>query len=267
QMVMLAITTDGDRKIIGVNQVFTSRFQKTFMRAWCGLQQLDLANQKMFKAAMSGKFYEYATQTIASSKVDTTYGHHGAASARHSLVTNFGSSTTFITEQIAEFTGMSADIQQRFDLVGLATSTKLACKFAVPKLKNQFFGARACERNQPLEGELPPALPCVLIRINCRTLSEIINNHRDRIKQSWSDTDIDAIELESAHLCVSYELQEPFRQSVKVGIADSKSVLTFEESWQCIDESYPKLRLFASGLATTMLQCWVLLQWKVNFHF
>ncbi|KAF4045730.1 hypothetical protein GN244_ATG01902 [Phytophthora infestans] len=67
--VMLGITTDGERKMTGVNKGLSTRFQKVcrsgFMRVWCGLHQLDLALQNAFKAAMNDRFFGYMMQTIA----------------------------------------------------------------------------------------------------------------------------------------------------------------------------------------------------------
>ncbi|KAF4045728.1 hypothetical protein GN244_ATG01900 [Phytophthora infestans] len=57
--VMLGITTDGERKMTGVNKGLSTRFQK------CGLHQLDLALQNAFKAAMNDRFFGYMMQTIA----------------------------------------------------------------------------------------------------------------------------------------------------------------------------------------------------------
>ncbi|ETN13044.1 hypothetical protein PPTG_07990 [Phytophthora nicotianae INRA-310] len=104
------------------------------------------------------------------------------------------------------------------------------------------------EKNEPVEGELPPSLPREFVKLQGRDLSALILKHRDRMAPHWTGEQIDAIEQEHSALCDQYRRHEQFRRSID---NDIEKVCTFEDAWNNADGKSPILKRFAGGLATT----------------
>ncbi|ETK92932.1 hypothetical protein L915_03815 [Phytophthora nicotianae] len=104
------------------------------------------------------------------------------------------------------------------------------------------------EKNEPVEGELPPSLPREFVKLQGRDLSALILKHRDRMAPHWTGEQIDAIEQEHSALCDQYRRHEQFRRSID---NDIEKVCTFEDAWNNADGKFPILKRFAGGLATT----------------
>ncbi|KAF4039506.1 hypothetical protein GN244_ATG08337 [Phytophthora infestans] len=107
------------------------------------------------------------------------------------------------------------------------------------------------EKNEPVEGELPPALPREFVKLKGRDLSALIVKHRDRMAPHWPDEEMDAIKQEHLALCDQHRSHEQFRRSINNEVACHEKVCTFEDAWNNVDGKFATLKRFAGGLATT----------------
>jgi hypothetical protein len=66
---LLSISTDGDRSMVGAVRGVSTRLELValpgFIRVWCGVHQLDLVMQKVFKSLCDGTFYSKLTDLIS----------------------------------------------------------------------------------------------------------------------------------------------------------------------------------------------------------
>ena len=74
--IILAITTDGEKKMTGHIQGVATRFEQAalpgYFRILCGLHQLDLVLQQFYTALMDKSFYGILTNLISGIKFLST---------------------------------------------------------------------------------------------------------------------------------------------------------------------------------------------------
>lgn len=97
---------------------------------------------------------------------------------------------------------------------------------------------------------LPPVLPHQLAKSRGREITAIILNHSQRLKTSFSRTEMDKIGVEHAELCRAYS-DEP---SLKVALDDCDYETGFSSAWGLVQNRFKTLRTFAGGLATVYPQ-------------
>src|SRR5436309_6244109 len=100
--------------------------------------------------------------------------------------------------------------------------------------------------NKPADN-LPPVLPHQLVKIYGRDFTKIVSDHRNHLKQFWTEELIDKLERQHRELRFAYQ-HDSILQSALNNCDDSTS---FETSWSIVKErDFDVLRDFCDGIAT-----------------
>ena len=94
--------------------------------------------------------------------------------------------------------------------------------------------------------EIPPVLPHLLVKLRGREFSRVLRIQRNRLLKTWSQVEINDIELEFQGLKMAYQNEEALKN-----VLDGCDHTTgFSEGWNYVQNRFNSLRLFCGGMAT-----------------
>jgi hypothetical protein len=103
------------------------------------------------------------------------------------------------------------------------------------------------ESNGIISRPPPVVMPHVLAEVGAYSFSQVVIEQRDRLKVTFSDSQIDDLEFEFKAFLNRYEMDGAFNTLVnKHGECNE-----FSEAWGWLFKDYPMLVTFIGGLATT----------------
>ena len=102
------------------------------------------------------------------------------------------------------------------------------------------------DANNESTDELPAVLPNELVRLEHSLLCRNMQQHRERLLDRWTDTEIDIIEQEHQELVAAYHDEAPLQSALNA--CDEKT--TFDDAWSIIRGRFKYLLRFCGGVAS-----------------
>ena len=99
--------------------------------------------------------------------------------------------------------------------------------------------------------ELPPVLPLDLCCVHARDFTACLGQQRLRLKQTFSDEEVEKIDTQFRNLRLAFKEQSGFAEMLQ-NAQESCAVQSFERCWGPLGNDYGELRRFCGGIASVM---------------
>ncbi|KAH6578257.1 hypothetical protein BASA61_003987 [Batrachochytrium salamandrivorans] len=289
--ILISSSTDGARSMTGRIQGLATRIDQCtagkLIRIWCGLHQLDLVMQRVFKASLDEKFYSTLTalighlrkqQTLISAmrstcpKVADTRWISMESCTNWLTSHNDTNGRTSNDEQLAAVDSSTSEICGCFALSHAHARFCLECLdlfviqtlptvddetvqklvIAVSKMFVQVADgiySIVAERDSSNQpaDELPQVLPHQLVKIDLRVFNRIHLGQMFRLEKRLSSAQIHQIGKDFVDLLRAYREEPVFKASI--GDCDDSDT-DFAKGWKVAGDRFPALCQFCGDLAS-----------------
>lgn len=118
--------------------------------------------------------------------------------------------------------------------------------------------------NESAADEIPPVLPHLLVKLRGRDFSQVLRIQRNRLLKTWSQVEINDIELEFQGLKMAYQNEE----ALKNVLNGCDHTTGFSEGWNYVQNRFNSLRLFCGAFPGTsnVESDFSILKWEKEDH-